>query len=73
MGTVLHFHMTMLEDYYILNPQWWFDACALVVSPNNVSTLVTAGGGMCVCGGGGGIRPCNYLCLYVSNNGNQTM
>ncbi len=43
-GTVFHFHMKGLEDYYILNPQWWFDACELVVSQENVTNLVATGG-----------------------------
>lgn len=43
MGTILHFDMQELDDYYILNPQWWFNGCALVLSPDNVSDLVMSG------------------------------
>ena len=44
-GSVLHFLKPHLEDYYILSPQWWFNACALVISPNNVNDLIMAGEG----------------------------
>ena len=43
---MFHFHMKGLEDYYILNPQWWFDACELVVSQENITSLVATGGHM---------------------------
>ena len=39
-GVVLHFKIPALTDYYIINPQQWFDLCALVISPENVSKLV---------------------------------
>ena len=42
---MLYFMKPKLEDYYILNPQWWFDACALVTSHDNVASLVTHGNG----------------------------
>ena len=45
MGSVLHFPKPNLEDYYILSPQWWFDSCALVISPSNVNELIAAGDG----------------------------
>ena len=45
MGVVLYFMKPKLEDYYILNPQWWFDACSLVTSHDNVASLVTHGNG----------------------------
>ena len=32
--------MPVLIDYYIIDPQRWFDLCALVISPDNVSKLV---------------------------------
>ena len=41
---MLHFHMTVLVDYYILNPQWWFDTCAMVVSHENITHLIATGG-----------------------------
>ena len=43
MGSILHFPKPHLEDYYILSPQWWFDSCALVISPSNVNELIAAG------------------------------
>ena len=46
-GVILHFNQPILKDYYILNPQRWFDYCAIVVSPENVSKVVPRGAGMC--------------------------
>eukprot|EP00731_Ephydatia_muelleri_P024118 Em0016g389a len=43
MGVILHFNQPILKDYYILNPQRWFDYCAIVVSPENVSKVVPRG------------------------------
>ncbi len=43
-GTLFHFHMDALEDYYILNTQWWFEACGHVVSFENVDSLIATGG-----------------------------
>ena len=43
-GVVLHFKIPVIEDYYIIDPQRWFDLCALVISPDNVSSLVRAAG-----------------------------
>jgi GTPase SAR1 family protein len=43
MGRVFHFHKPYLEDFYILSPQWWFNACALIISPNVVNSIVSAG------------------------------
>lgn len=41
---ILHFHLPHLVDYYIIDPQCWFDLCALVISPNNVSKLIQKAG-----------------------------
>lgn len=41
---VLHFQLPHLVDYYIIDPQWWFDICALVISPENVSKLIRSAG-----------------------------
>ena len=43
-GVVLHFKIPVIEDYYIIDPQRWFDLCSLVISPDNVSSLVRAAG-----------------------------
>ena len=39
-GVILHFNLPVLVDYYIIDPQRWFDLCALVISPSNVSKLI---------------------------------
>ena len=39
-GVILHFNLPVLADYYIIDPQRWFELCALVISPNNVSKLI---------------------------------
>ena len=43
-GVVLHFKIPVIKDYYIIDPQRWFDLCSLVISPDNVSALVRAAG-----------------------------
>ena len=43
-GVVLHFKIPVIKDYYIIDPQRWFDLCSLVISPDNVSSLVRAAG-----------------------------
>ena len=60
-GVVLHFNLPIIKDYYIVNPQRWFDLCALVISPNNVSSLVRFGRP------GGKLSELNstYLCISV--------
>lgn len=42
-GVILHFNLPVIKEYYVVNPQRWFDLCALVISPNNVSNLVRCG------------------------------
>ena len=39
-GVILHFKIPVIDNYYIIDPQRWFDLCALVISPDNVSSLV---------------------------------
>ena len=39
-GMILHFQLPHLIDHYIIDPQYWFDLCALVISPSNVSQLI---------------------------------
>ena len=39
-GVVLHFDQPLIADYFIVDPQRWFDLCALVIAPDNVSSLV---------------------------------
>ena len=41
---MLHFKLPLLADYYIIDPQRWFDLCALVIAPDNVSSLVQIAG-----------------------------
>ncbi len=43
-GVVLHFKIPVIKEYYIIDPQRWFDLCSLVISPDNVSSLVRAAG-----------------------------
>lgn len=43
-GVVLHFKIPVIKDYYIIDPQRWFDLCSLIISPDNVSSLVRAAG-----------------------------
>ena len=45
-GMILHFKLPHLVDYYIIDPQRWFDLCALVISPDNVSKLIRSAGFM---------------------------
>ena len=45
-GVVLHFDQPLIADYYIVDPQKWFDLCALVIAPDNVSSLVMCRGRM---------------------------
>ncbi len=42
-GVILHFNIPVVKNYYIIDPQRWFDLCALVISPDNVSSLVRTG------------------------------
>ena len=57
-GVILHFKIPVIDNYYIIDPQRWFDLCALVISPDNVSSLVRNTG-----------RPggtCNMFSMYCT-------